>query len=203
MQMKKNEDLILRYLAELMDEKEKLEFENQLKVSEELKSEFDEISNILESFPKPEEIKLDERYFNSLLPKVYQKVKFVNKHLIRRIAYAIPVIIIFIVYLFYHSPSKSFEEELQSITQEMISYYSEYENPVYIEDIPDEQMARIRDISNFNVAYLEDVKIPDEYIQKYIPGIYEESQFLHKFTDDEIYLIYNNLDKFNITQVNK
>ncbi|MEG8945883.1 hypothetical protein [Rosettibacter firmus] len=201
--MKKNKELILRYLADLMDEKEKLEFENQLKVSEELKNEFDEISNILENFPKPEEIKLDERYFNTLLPKVYQKVSSVNKHLIRRIAYVIPVIITLLVYLFYHNSSENFDEQLQSLTQEMISYYNDSENPEYIEDITDEQMIKLQDVNNFDAAYLEELKIPGEYVQKYIPGIYEESQFLHNFTDDEIYLIYNNLDKFNITQVNK
>ncbi len=194
--MKKNEEKILKYLSDIMNDNEKLEFENELKNSAQLREDFDKITKIFNELSELENLRVDERYFNSLLPKIYQKLSVSKKlTLTQKIAYIIPVLVVIILYLIYPTNSVNFDEQVDKITQEMLAYYTSIDSMDYIIDFSSKEYSEIPISENFDVSYLEEVKIPDEYLLKYIPTFYEEPQILDKFSNDELLAIYNNIDK--------
>ncbi len=193
--MNRNKDLILKYLSDMMNEKDKAEFENKLKSSDELKKDYENVLSLLNQFTEFEKVKVEERYFTSLLPRVYEKISIKKKFsTIKKLSYVIPVIIIFILILIiYPGSSPTFEENLQSITKEMVNYYSNY-----MDEITDEQIIPVQYEENYDANFLEDLDLPKEYINKYLPAIFEESQVIDKLPDEDLSEIYVQLSKFNI-----
>lgn len=193
--MNRNKDLILKYLSDMMNEKEKAEFENKLKSSDELKKDYENVLSLLNQFTEFEKVKVDERYFTSLLPRVYEKISIKKKFsTIKKLSYVIPVIIIFILILIINpGSSPTFEENLQLITKEMVNYYSDN-----LDEFTAEQIVPVQYEENYDANFLEDLDLPKEYINKYLPAIFEESQIIDKLPDEDLSEIYVKLSKFNI-----
>jgi len=88
----KRDDLIFRYLSDLMTEAEKIEFEKELSKSGELKDELKKEENLLESINSCADIKSDSAYFQNLLPRVREKLEKKKRiKLAAKFAYLIPV----------------------------------------------------------------------------------------------------------------
>ena len=198
MQMKRNEDLILKYLSDLMKEKEKAEFENKLKSSDELRKDFEKTLSLINQFSEIEKIQIDERYFASLLPKVYEKV-FARKSFsfIKKAAYVLPAIIVFLLIIIaYPSSSPTFEEKLQAYTNELVNYYSN--DKATLDEFTPEQIITVQNGENYDATFLENLELPKEYINKYIPAIFEESQLIDKLPEEDLSAVYTKLSKFNL-----
>jgi len=193
--MKKNEDMILKYLSDMMNEKEKAEFENKLKSSNELKQEYESILSLLNQFKEFEKAQVDERYFASLLPRVNEKIYAKKRFtVIRKLSYVLPAIIIFIlVLIMYPASSPTFDKSLQSITKEMVNYYSNN-----LDEFTTEQIVPVQYEENYDANLIEDLELPREYINKYAPAIFEESQVIDKLSDEDLSVFYVKLSKFNI-----
>ncbi|MDH7604496.1 MAG: hypothetical protein QHH13_06315 [Melioribacter sp.] len=193
--MKKNEDLILKYLSDMMDEKEKANFEDKLKSSDELNKEYERTLSLLNQFKEFEKLQLDERYFASLLPRVNEKIYAKKKiSFNRKLSYVLPAIIILIlIYIMYPASSPTFDENLQSITKEMVNYYSNN-----LDEFTTEQIVPVQYEENYDATFLEDFELPKEYINKYVPAIFEESQVIDKLPDEDLSAVYVKLSKFNI-----
>jgi len=193
--MKKNEDMILKYLSDVMNEKEKAEFENKLKSSNELKQEYESILSLLNQFKEFEKAQVDERYFDSLLPRVNEKIYAKKRFtVIRKLSYVLPAIIIFIlVLIMYPASSPTFDKSLQSITKEMVNYYSNN-----LDEFTTEQIVPVQYEENYDANFIEDLELPRVYINKYAPAIFEESQVIDKLSDEDLSVFYVKLSKFNI-----
>lgn len=69
-----NKDTILKYLSDLMDDKEKREFEDELKNNSVLKEEYDKYSRGISNFVEDTQVEEDSAYFNNLVPKIKAKL---------------------------------------------------------------------------------------------------------------------------------
>jgi hypothetical protein len=89
----KSNDEILKYLSDLMTEKEKSAFEIKLASSEELQNELAKHKNILGSFNLPDESEDGSFYFQNILPRVRAKIeKRKGRQWVPRFAYLIPTV---------------------------------------------------------------------------------------------------------------
>ncbi len=104
--MKINEDLFLKYNSDLLPENEKMEFEKLLTKNPELDEQFNAFKTKLNSIKIDGEI--DERYFNSLLPKVREKIdNKTKKKIIPKLAYVIPLLVLisYLIFNFTNNPA--------------------------------------------------------------------------------------------------
>lgn len=94
-----NNDTILKYISDLMDEEEKARFEAELKADETLKKEFEKITANLANLNSLSDVSADSRYFASMLPKIHKKLDLkAEKKLVRwvpALAFGISVFLIF------------------------------------------------------------------------------------------------------------
>ena len=128
--MNANSERILRYLSELMDEKEKSEFEKELQADSSLTDEFNQIKSKLENL-SPANIDVDERYFSSLIPKVRSRIeKPARTKLLPRLAFGLPTLVVMIIVsmVFFKSGSNSnngnsdiVNEIIENIDDEIVS----------------------------------------------------------------------------------
>jgi hypothetical protein len=131
-----NNDKILKYLSDLMDEEEKYEFEKELKSSPELKTEYGKIKNSLDFLKSSQPKHSDQRYFNSLLPSIRSRIDERRKKFQFKpsIAFGLSIVIaVFtVVLLEMNEPSQSnlFYSYLSEAAEEMVESgsYSDYES---------------------------------------------------------------------------
>ncbi|MCX7797337.1 MAG: hypothetical protein N2249_01795 [Melioribacter sp.] len=195
--MKKSEELILKYLADLMNDKEKEEFEKELETSLELRNSFESINKIINEFSEIKNFNLDDRYFATLLPKVHDRLDKKTKFpFARKLSYVIPAAIAAILIITLLPSSQKFDERLGKVTQELINYYTSNDSlPVDIDD----QLFVYQKNNNFEIGFLEEEPLPKDYINKYLPVIFEEAQNIEivDLPEEDLQALYINLTKFN------
>jgi hypothetical protein len=88
--MDSEKNKILNYLAGKMSEKDKNLFEDELKVSDSLRINFENIKNKLNEIKREgENLETDDRYFSALVPRMYERLELKKKSkLMFRISYA-------------------------------------------------------------------------------------------------------------------
>lgn len=95
--MNANSERILRYLSELMGEKEKSEFEKELKTNSQLSNELDVLRTKLRDF-RLDDVNIDEKYFVNLLPKVRSKIETPAKNkFLPRLAFGLPTLVAVVI----------------------------------------------------------------------------------------------------------
>lgn len=194
--MQKNEELMLKYLADLMSEKEKADFEKLLETSEQLKESFQNIQKALKEFSEIRDFKTDERYFSSLLPKIYKRIeKNRNYDFVKKISYVIPAILTAVFIIISLPSSEKFNDKLEQFTKELVNYYESRDS--IPPDLNEQLYLYQRAINSFDAGFLEDEPLPKDYINKYLPLIFEETQEIENMPEEDLQILYANLNKFN------
>jgi hypothetical protein len=81
--MKNNyDDIILKYLSDILDDKERSDFESELGKNSVLKDRFEVVSKNLEDLKQLTPVDSDTSYFSNLLPKVRKRMDAEPKRLI-------------------------------------------------------------------------------------------------------------------------
>ena len=70
-----NNDTIIKYISDLMDEEEKKRFEEKLSSDGELKKEFDKIKSSLDEINALSDVSADAQYFPNLIPQIHWKLE--------------------------------------------------------------------------------------------------------------------------------
>ncbi len=192
--MNTNSEKILRYLSQLMDEKEKNEFELEIKTNTQLSNEFDLLKAKLNEL-NVSNVEFDERYFNALLPKIKNRIeKPAKSKLLPRLAYGLPTLAVVILsgIIFIKSGittnngvAEISTEIVNNIDNEIVSskYISEFD--LYVNGIYD----YINDKSDYKeIDY-------DESTRNKILAVYDypvdyELYSLEKLTKEELQSIY-------------
>jgi hypothetical protein len=203
--MKKNNERIIKYLSEVMTDEERHSFEKELSESTELKESFTMVERALSSF-KPDEEIIGERYFNSLLPKVHNRLErrdiysFWQK--IYYLVHAAAAAIICMLFLFRqaNSPSLSFE----TVAAEVVNKLSDAEvSNKYIEAIASnpEEIISYSDDSNISAVVPSEVDVNEEVISKYLnDSSVEEYSTLNGLDDADVEIIASNLNQSNVNR---
>jgi len=193
----KNDRKIFEYFSDLMDEKEKKIFEEELKNSFSLNSMFNHYSEQLDELSELKNVEIDERYFSKLIPQIHKRLDRRKKNINKSIYYAIPittaVIIAILFFLFKNADTQS---QLRSLTD------------VVVNNIEDEDVASVllsdyslensifynaEKSSSFNTGLPEEIEVRNGefYNIIYVSLLdYNKSDFI---SDKELQSIYNKI----------
>ena len=135
--MNANSERILRYLSELMDDREKIEFKKELETNSALADELSQQKTILENL-SIENIDADERYFGSLIPKVRSRIeKPAKAKFITRLAFGLPTLVVVVIVgvVFFKSGFNSNNGNTEIVNQIIENIDDEIVSSKYISDL--------------------------------------------------------------------
>jgi len=202
--MKKNEERILKYLSDSLNEKEKAEFENELTLSKELNCEFLLLKEKIDSLKFENEIPVDERYFANLLPRVRNRMKKKNfSYYSKRIYYIAPTLAaVAVLLLFIMKPSTITENQYYTLANEVVNNISDKEvSQKYLYEIEDDpaSVELTFNDENINSEIASDADLNNKELISLIEKNYSEDySTLNKLSDKELEVIANNLNMIKI-----
>ncbi len=198
--MKKNEEIILKYKAGLLNKKEEENFKEQLKNNSQLSKEYYAFEKTLASIKETGEV--NEFYFNNLLVKAKNKrAEFRTKSFKQKITYAFPLLlIIFLISYFFLGKYKSNNSVL---TNKFLSIENGNEkvNESITDFIIDENTFGEND--NLAIAVQEEIyditeKDLDEIMfENEVWNEDDYNEYLQYLSEKDLLEIYNNLKKQN------
>lgn len=97
-------DKILKYLSGLMNSEEKAAFERQLGENNSLKNEFEKTKEHLSQLTGFAKVEGDERYFNSVVPRMREKLETRNKKYFPRLSFAAAAVAVLLLISVLHIP---------------------------------------------------------------------------------------------------
>ncbi len=143
---------IILYLDNQLSDKEKIKFEKELENSEELRNAFEKYKAILKEIKNSEHIEVDQNYFNSLTPRVLEKVNQNKKRkLIPVYALSLAVSIIIIFFIFFNNGKK---DNINNSLKDIASNLSKEELIETINSLPDQNsyLDPTDNFSDFNIT---------------------------------------------------
>jgi hypothetical protein len=202
--MKKNEEIILKYFSDSLNEKERIEFEKELSLSKELNDEFTVFKNRIDLLKFDYDIPLDERYFANLLPRMrirIEKRKF--SYYSKKIYYLAPTLTaVVVLLLFLIKPSTVPENQYKTLANEVVNNISDREvsqKCLYeIESDPASVELTFHDV-NLNPDITSDAGINNEELVSLMKKNYSDDySTLSKLSDKELEVIADNLNLIKI-----
>lgn len=207
--MKNNEDRILKYLSELMDEKERTEFENELSSSAELSNDFDLLKNKINDAVMAETITVDERYFINLLPRIHKRMKKRNKLLSwKTVYYAVPTAAAVLVFsLLMVNQKPNFDESYKDLANEVVNNFSDQQvSDRYFAELESSPADDILTQSNddLNIKIPSDLEINNESYTRLIDNpVADDYSTLKGLSDKDLEIVYEKLNSANSVKVIK
>ena len=189
--MKSNKEKVIKFLSGLMTEEEKKEFETELNSSPELKLLLEKYSNNMSELKMLSEVKVDESYFNTLIPKMREKLEVKkSRPLIYRFAPAIPAltlsifILVNILYLNFKT-TNTFDDTLANLvagsdSTTIAEFVNDYSSS-YLEDYSTDY--------NLPEDYFSDIELTGQLRAEVI----DSYNLYENLSEEDVDYIYNNL----------
>lgn len=156
---KSNTELIIRYFENELNQSEREKLISQIQSDPELGKEFDSIKRIYDTKSELESIKINQEYLDSILPKFRSKLKDSEKRRILHpgFAYALSVILIAIIVLFY------FDSE----GDRTITGLSEIADEELLWQLPDDYIYFVRE-DKIDSLFNAEIKASPDKISSYV-----------------------------------
>jgi hypothetical protein len=207
--MKKNDERILKYLSDLMDEGERLDFEKELASSDELKSGLDSVSNQLDEVSYPKAIEADERYFANLLPRVRERLdkkkKLISWKSVYYLTSTAAAVVILSIFLF--SSKTEFKTQYKDLANEVVNNFSDQEvSEKYFAELESNLADIIMTTSSerLNLKIPSEVEINGESYTRLIGStVSEDYRTLSDLSDRELEIVYEKLNSATSQKVTK
>jgi hypothetical protein len=203
--MKKNEEVIIKYLSGLMSDEEKLVFEKESEESSEINSAMLRVKESLSRFDLSD-VDIDERYFVNLLPKIHEKVNSKDiPSLFRKIYYLIPTVAAAVIALmFLFQPNYPVVIDYKALADEVVNNMSNKEvAQKYFAEIDAEPSTINISENASSLSYLvpQEVEINYETASKYLNNSsIEEDNALRDLNETDLELIADNLNSINVNR---
>lgn len=201
--MKTNDEKIFKYLADMLDENEKSDFEKEILKSSKLKTKLKNIQNQLYSL-QVDANSLDERYFNNLLPRVRQQLDAKsNTHIGKKIYYLVPYIAAVIVgLLFLFRPTYNFDNVYKDLANKVVNSMTDQDvASKYFEELDTEPafLVTTNNDDAFGTLVPSNLEVNNEDASNIInvTGL-DEYSAMYNYSDDQLKVIAANLNKLNI-----
>lgn len=205
--MKKNDDKILRYLSGLMDPVEEKFFLKELESDSNLSSRFHSIKEGIDGLSSTRAIETDELYFNSLVPKVRERLELSDgKGILKKYSIAIPVLAtVLIVALLTILPNKNGVEQNISLVDEIVNNIDDDEiADILINDHTFESViAQNTNGNGFESLLPDDVSIPQTAINRYVDYSKVDYSQVENLSNPEFEKLYKNLSMITFEKVSK
>lgn len=199
--MNANSERILRYLSELMDEKEKSEFEKELLADSVLSDEFNRLKSKLEKLSVGN-VEADERYFSSLIPKVRTRIdKPAKTKLLPRLAFGLPTLVVMIIVsvVFLKSGSNSNNGNSDIVNEIIENIDDEIVSSKYISDLDLDVNTTYKTLNekseNGEIIYDEQTK--NKILAIYDYPLSDELLSVQNLTKEDLTSIYSKIEPKN------
>ena len=199
--MNANSERILRYLSELMGEKEKSEFEKELQTDSVLADELNRLKSQLGNL-SVENINVDERYFSSLLPKVRSRMeKPAKTKLLPRLAFGVPTLLVMIIVsvVFLKSGLNSNNGNAEIVNEIIENIDDEIVSSKYISDLDLDVNTTYRTLNekseNGEIVYDEQTK--NKILAIYDYPLSDELLSVQSLSKEDLTSIYSKIEPKN------
>ena len=188
----KMSEKILNYFAGKFSEKDKSEFEAELKTNTNLKNLFDQYSRKLNEIKEIKDINVNEAYFNNLLPRTWERInKRKKKVLIPKLVYALPAVIVIIYFIFYSGSPDMFSKfvaDLPDSSKQAIANYLDKENTnLQAELMRNKDATDLLENEISNSVDIQSLNIESRFTYN------DDYELLKKLTPEEADKIFNSL----------
>ena len=199
--MNANSERILRYLSDLMDEKEKTEFEKELQANSVLAAEMSQLKSKLENLSVGN-VEADERYFSSLIPKVRGRMaKPAKTKLLPRLAFGLPTLVVMIIVsvVFLKSGSNSNNGNSDIVNEIIENIDDEIVSSKYISDLDLDVNTTYKTLNekseNGEIVYDEQTK--NKILAIYDYPLSDELLSVQSLTKEDLTSIYSKIEPKN------
>ncbi|MBU1100060.1 MAG: hypothetical protein KKA84_06610 [Bacteroidetes bacterium] len=196
--MNENHELILKYLAGLIDDEES--FKKRLEADENFAAEFKKLSAGMDKVDSFGKVELNDNYFNSMIPKVRssmdKKRSFIGRRsFIYSVSTAMATVIIFLMFNINFSSRMHSDE----VFTELMEDYNSEELLSVIEE--DDYFSMFYLSDNLSENYKSEVSLGvEEYLvfddQSSLLSLYRD-EYIDQLSDEEMELILQKLDNKN------
>lgn len=207
--MKKNDERILKYLSELMNEKEKSNFEKELTSSEELKSNYESIINHLEVANISKYVTINEMYFTNVLPRVRERLEKKKKsYSWKSVYYLTPTAAaVVILSLFLFNSKTEFEMQYKELANEVVNNFSDHEvSDKYFTELDSNPADLIffTEPGEFNIQIPEGLEISSDSYQGLIENpVSEDYRTFRELSENELEIVFDKLNLKTSPKVTK
>ena len=198
--MKTNNERILYYISDRLNREERILFEEELKKSGKLRTEFDHIKFQLDSLSRGKEFETDETYFTNLLPKVYQRIDKQKKfRKFGGIYYLVPTATaVVVLFLFLLNTKPNYDTCYKDLAAEVVNNLSDQEvSEKYLTELEIDPADYILEQNNDELS----VKIPsdlelnnDSYTRLIDNPLADEYSTLRNLSENELETVYEKLN---------
>lgn len=198
--MKNNyDDIILKYLSDLLDENERNNFESELEKNSVLKNRFEAVSKNLEDIKQLTPKDSDSGYFAHLLPKVRERMdtrsgKMISGSVQKALGFGLAVVLVMIIVL--QNGDESYDFNLESVTSLLESTNSAELNEfieIRYSDIELYYLISEIDLENYSNAINEQLAINSDEFYDYTEYSYLGLDGISDISESEESEIYSSL----------
>ena len=207
--MKTNEEKILKYISGKLSKEEQIIFEDELKKSGQLKTDYDNIRLKLDDLSMRNEFEMNETYFANLLPRVYQRIDKKKRFWkFGSIYYLVPTAsAVVVLFLFLLNTKPNYDTGYKDLAAEVVNNLSDQE-------VSDKYSAELEaDPANYTLTQNNDdlsVQIPsdlelnsDSYTRLIGNPLTNEYSPLRNLSEKDLEVVYEKLNSTTSTKVRK
>lgn len=205
--MKKIDEIILKYFAGLMNSVERDRFESDLKHDSKLKKRFIELENRLNDLRLVKESKINDPYFDNLVPKIRERISSKKQYSIFNkyrlvIPMAAAVLILFMLMPVYNN---EFTDQSVSLADEVIKNINDDEIAYNLINDYSMESALSNSINGNGLElYLpENVSLSLNTISPYVDISRLDYTEIEDLSNPEFEKLYNNLSMITFEKVSK
>ncbi|MCX6174307.1 MAG: hypothetical protein NTZ27_06120 [Ignavibacteriales bacterium] len=207
--MKTNKEKILKYISGGLTQEDQIMFEEELKKSDQLKTDYDNIKFQLDEITITRESKTDEMYFANLLPRVYQRIDKKKKfRKFRNIYYLVPTAsAVVVLFLFLLNTKTNYDTGYKDLANEVVNNLSDQEvSDKYLTELEIDPSDYVLNQNNDELS----VQIPsslelnsDSYTRLIGDPLANEYSTLRNLTDNDLETVYKKLNSTTSQKVLK
>ncbi len=198
--MKTNEEKILKYISGQLTKEELFVFEEDLKKSDQLKKDYDNIKLQLDDLSIGSELETNEIYFTNLLPKVYQKIDKKKKFWkFGPIYYLVPTVsAVVVLFLFLFNNKTTNDTGYKDLANEVVNNISDQEvSDKYLVELETDPANYLSNQNNdeLSIQIPSDLEVnSDSYTRLIGNPLANEFSTLRNLSDNDLETIYEKLN---------
>ena len=198
--MKTNEERIIKYISGHLTKEDLFKFEEELKKSDQLKRDYDNIKLQLDDLSIGNELGTNEIYFSNLLPKVYQKIDQKKKFWkFGPIYYLVPTVsAVVVLFLFLLNNKTTNDTGYKDLANEVVNNLSYQEvSDKYLTELETDPANYVSNQNNdeLSVQIPSDLEVSsDSYTRLIGNPLANEFSTLRNLSDNDLETVYEKLN---------
>jgi len=207
--MKTNKERILKYISGDLTQEELIIFEEELKKSDQLKTDYDNIKLQLDDLSILKEFETNEIYFANLLPRVYQRMDKKKKfRKFRGIYYLVPTATaVVVLFLFLLNTKTNYNAVYKDLANEVVNNLSDQEvSDKYLTELEIDPSDYVLNQNNdeLNVQIPSDLELnSDSYTRLIGDPLANEYSTLRNLSDNDLETVYKKINSTTSQKVQK